>query len=817
MKEQKGSGHIVSIGFALLVFLLVLFLYLAYATVAENVTIDSDRSLYTPGDTAVFSSELNFSGRALNITLSINGSDLDINCSLPLLSEGDYFTYGECGLDVILRVPPGHGGGLGYSSGLTELNYSINWTIPIPRVGGIYCASISVWDFPGGELLLINSTCFNITGTDLTPPVISNEHPSNNSFTTDRRAPITASMYDDESGVDINTLSILLDGTNITSQTIKTTSFFIYNPTTDYGEGRHTINVSVADQIGNMMTEPYVWSFVVDTVSPILIEQTPDEGDLIPNAVGQRFTLRYTEANPKTVRLYYKGPNQQFYNYEDLSWCDGGTNETCTINLDLRGYDPGDELLYYFLMIDEVSHIASFIPYNVTIMYSAPPDVVINEFLAVPRPGEQEFIELYAYNNVDLSGWELDDEQMAGSTPYTIPNGTSISAGEFKVFYGNITGVVLDDDEDDVRLLNASGSLIDIISYSITQTENISTCLYPDGNGDVNNCTPTPGSSNIPLTGIFCTQNITVYAGWNLFSFSCNNTVGVSSSFEAPTEIPSSEVVPASRRRSARRDYTKDSEKTSCNDGLLNHGETGLDCGGPCPLCPGQTTSTTVTSTSSSTTINPTTTVAAMTTSAITSTTTEVLSVEGELKKNEPSCEDGIKNQGEIGLDCGGPCLTCLPEEVIPTGLAVSSKAKKEDGSQITIPRQSILSSLVILVLAISSLIWFFLAAKRSRSPIHVSKTNYGGVVRVTVKNRTRRDIKNFILDDLIHGLEVSAESILVDGKTLDEIKHRIQLLEDKIIWEADRIKSGAQHVLEYKVSGNDLLPIGKISWGGWC
>ncbi len=49
--------------------------------------------------------------------------------------------------------------------------------------------------------------------------------------------------------------------------------------------------------------------------------------------------------------------------------------------------------------------------------------------------------------------------------------------------------------------------------------------------------------------------------------------------------------------------------KVSCFDGLQNQGEKGVDCGGPCALC--------------------------------------------------PSCDDGIQNQGERGIDCGGPCAAC--------------------------------------------------------------------------------------------------------------------------------------------------------------
>ncbi len=47
----------------------------------------------------------------------------------------------------------------------------------------------------------------------------------------------------------------------------------------------------------------------------------------------------------------------------------------------------------------------------------------------------------------------------------------------------------------------------------------------------------------------------------------------------------------------------------TCNDGIQNQGETGVDCGGPCAAC--------------------------------------------------PTCDDGIQNQGETGVDCGGPCAAC--------------------------------------------------------------------------------------------------------------------------------------------------------------
>jgi hypothetical protein len=56
----------------------------------------------------------------------------------------------------------------------------------------------------------------------------------------------------------------------------------------------------------------------------------------------------------------------------------------------------------------------------------------------------------------------------------------------------------------------------------------------------------------------------------------------------------------------------------TCSDGIMNQGETGIDCGGPCKACK---------------------------------------------TPNVESCSDGVQNQGETGVDCGGPCRACPQPE----------------------------------------------------------------------------------------------------------------------------------------------------------
>jgi len=75
----------------------------------------------------------------------------------------------------------------------------------------------------------------------------------------------------------------------------------------------------------------------------------------------------------------------------------------------------------------------------------------------------------------------------------------------------------------------------------------------------------------------------------------------------------------------------------TCDDQLQNQGETGVDCGGPCPPCPscddkkqnqGE----------------------------------EGVDCGGPCSRSCSTCSDGVKNFGETGVDCGGacgPCATC--------------------------------------------------------------------------------------------------------------------------------------------------------------
>ncbi len=98
------------------------------------------------------------------------------------------------------------------------------------------------------------------------------------------------------------------------------------------------------------------------------------------------------------------------------------------------------------------------------------PDIHINEFLPNPKgdDGTGEFIELINTGNedVDISEWVLDDVEGAGSTPFSIPDETIISAHGFIVVYRTLTKISLNNDIDHVRLIRPDTIVQDDVPYS---------------------------------------------------------------------------------------------------------------------------------------------------------------------------------------------------------------------------------------------------------------------------------------------------------------------------------------------------------------
>ena len=126
-----------------------------------------------------------------------------------------------------------------------------------------------------------------------------------------------------------------------------------------------------------------------------------------------------------------------------------------------------------------------------------PTGIFINELMPNPSGPDEtnEWAEIFNSNSfdIDLSGWQLQDQQ-GTSTTYTIPIDTKILASSFFVFKRPDTNIMLNNDSDGLNLLTPDGKTEDSITYTKAPLD--STYNKTDSSWKWST-TATPGSANI--------------------------------------------------------------------------------------------------------------------------------------------------------------------------------------------------------------------------------------------------------------------------------------------------------------------------------
>ncbi len=141
---------------------------------------------------------------------------------------------------------------------------------------------------------------------------------------------------------------------------------------------------------------------------------------------------------------------------------------------------------------------------------SLPPGetVRLNEVLPAPKAvdwngdgrlgQDDEWIELFNPRTqpVFLRGWRLDDAVDAGSDPYVFPDTAVIGPRGHLLVFQDESGLVLNNDADQVVLLAPDGQELDSLSYRASKPDQ-SQARWPDGEGPwTDGLRPSPGSAN---------------------------------------------------------------------------------------------------------------------------------------------------------------------------------------------------------------------------------------------------------------------------------------------------------------------------------
>ncbi|UCE38180.1 MAG: lamin tail domain-containing protein [Thermoplasmata archaeon] len=182
--------------------------------------------------------------------------------------------------------------------------------------------------------------------------------------------------------------------------------------------------------------------------------------------------------------------------------------ESMNYSVQLPAQTEGTIVEYYILAIDDAQQNSTTQVHSFA-HSDLPISVVINEFLPDPESdwncdgyfdSDDEWIELYNPGDlvVNIGGWKIDDAlgSVGSSDPFTIPQGISIGPREFLVFYGNDTGILLNNNGDNVTLLNETDTIIDVHTYYTSKDD--TTCgRFPDGTDEIKGfLLPTPGYQN---------------------------------------------------------------------------------------------------------------------------------------------------------------------------------------------------------------------------------------------------------------------------------------------------------------------------------
>ena len=231
-------------------------------------------------------------------------------------------------------------------------------------------------------------------------------------------------------------------------------------------------------------------------------------------------------------------------------------------------------------------------------------DVVINEFMAsndslsglADNAGEyDDWIELYNNTNttIGLSGFYLTDD-ITDPMKWLIPQGNTIAPNSYLILWADDDGSQGDLHTNfklsaggEFIMLSYFSTVIDSISYGQQQT-NIAAARVPNGIGDFVLQAATFNANNGGGSMPTCEDGI-----------QNGDETGVDCGGDCPP-----------------------CTTPTCEDGIQNGDETGVDCGGSCSPC-----------------INP------------------------------PTCEDGIQNGDETGVDCGGDCSPCINPPTCEDGI----------------------------------------------------------------------------------------------------------------------------------------------------
>ena len=156
--------------------------------------------------------------------------------------------------------------------------------VPSSDLGfGAHTVRVSATDRAGNAMPPVS---WGFTVADLTPPQLGDVRPDPGSAGSDRTPVIALTLGDgDGTGIDPASVSMSVDGIDVSGQAQLTGSRLTYLPAAPLAFGNHTVVVNASDRAGNH-APPLSWTFTVrDETAPTVSGRQPIAGTTVPGAV----------------------------------------------------------------------------------------------------------------------------------------------------------------------------------------------------------------------------------------------------------------------------------------------------------------------------------------------------------------------------------------------------------------------------------------------------------------------------------------------------------------------------------------------------
>ncbi|MDB1931758.1 Ig-like domain-containing protein [Clostridium tertium] len=158
--------------------------------------------------------------------------------------------------------------------------------------------------------------------TDKIGPTVSDLKPANGQNIGDLRRPEISATFNDESGVDIDSIKLLFDGVDVSANISKENQTIKYSVAEDLADGTHGVLVEVKDNLGNLTSQE--WKFTVGEVKKNLYFGQLHSHTNISDGTGTvDDAYQYAENNAKVDFLAVTDHSNWFDNDTKASLADG--------------------------------------------------------------------------------------------------------------------------------------------------------------------------------------------------------------------------------------------------------------------------------------------------------------------------------------------------------------------------------------------------------------------------------------------------------------------------------------------------------------